>query len=38
MSSFFTSRIFLKIGKTQDLSNKTWQTDDDGFNFPDPRV
>jgi hypothetical protein len=26
MNSFFTLHIFLKVGKTQDLSSKIWQT------------
>jgi hypothetical protein len=26
MSSFFTRHIFLKVGKTQDLPSKIWQT------------
>jgi hypothetical protein len=26
MDSFFTLHIFLKVGKTQDLSSKIWQT------------
>jgi hypothetical protein len=26
MNSFFTWRIFLKVGKAQDLPSKIWQT------------
>jgi hypothetical protein len=29
MSFFFTRHIFLKVGKTQDLPNKIWQTVED---------
>jgi hypothetical protein len=31
MNSFFTWPIFLRVGKTQDLPSKLWQTLGDAF-------
>jgi hypothetical protein len=33
MNSFFLWRIFLEVGKTQDLSSKIWQTLGDALNY-----